>query len=168
MDAAVVLGNIVCFAVKDGSRMLGEIARVLRPGGMLVVDFQSPAGAVQDFLWTASNRRLLPKVLRDPRYYLLDDVLETGFQPYDPRRLSRWEFQFYTPSAALAALARAGFRPLDTLAIAPVAAYQPRVASIAQRDPRTWATLLRVEEEVGRRPGALETGHGFVVAAVRR
>jgi len=78
-----------------------------------------------------------------------------------------WEFQFYTVAQATKALARAGFRVIDAMSVAPLAAYQDRVAAIAHRERKTWEGLLRLEERVGRRPGALESGHGFVVAAVR-
>ncbi|HUI38251.1 MAG TPA: hypothetical protein VLY85_01320, partial [Thermoplasmata archaeon] len=55
----------------------------------------------------------------------------------------------------------------DAMSVAPIAAHQNRVAAIAYREKRTWESLLRIEERVGRRPGAFEVGNGFVVAAIR-
>jgi ubiquinone/menaquinone biosynthesis C-methylase UbiE len=168
IDAAVVLGNIVSFAATDGPQLLSELGRVVKRGGLLVADFASPAGATQEFFHVAADRRLLADILRRPRWYLLGQVLRTGHQPLAPDRLARWEFRFYTVGEAERELARAGFRMVDAMSVAPVAAFQDRVAAIARREKRTWETLLRTEEQVGRRPGMLEAGHGFLVAAVRR
>ena len=168
VDAAVVLGNIVNFAARDGPILLREIGRVVKARGLLIADFASPAGATQEFFQVASRRRLLGRILRNPRHYFLDEVLATGYQPLDPARMARWEFRFYTYPEVEQELGRAGFRPIDVMSVAPLAAFQDRVTAIARREPKTWETLLRTEEQVGRRSGALEMGHGFVVAAVRR
>jgi ubiquinone/menaquinone biosynthesis C-methylase UbiE len=167
VDTVVALGNIVSFAARDGPALLKELGRVLKPKGLLLADFASPAGATQEFFYVAARQRLLGRVLRRPGRYFLDRVLTSGFQPLAPARLARWEFQFYTVAGAEKELTRAGFRAVDVMSVAPIAAYQDRVAAIARRERRTWETLLRVEEQVGRRPGVLETGHGFLVAAVR-
>jgi len=167
IDTVVALGNIVSFAGRDGGVLLAELRRVVRPRGRLLLDFASPAASAQEFLGRAAQQRFLLRILRRPAYYLLDQVLGTGFQPYAPGRGGMWEFQFYTVAQATKALARAGFRVIDAMSVAPLAAYQDRVAAIAHRERKTWEGLLRLEERVGRRPGALESGHGFVVAAVR-
>jgi ubiquinone/menaquinone biosynthesis C-methylase UbiE len=168
VDTTVVFGNIVCMAARDGPRLLKELARVTKRRGRLILDFASPAAAAQEFFHAAVRRHFLPRILRRRRYYLLDQVLSTGFQPYAPHRMARWEFQFYTPAEAQRALTRAGFRTIDVMSVAPIAAFQDRVAAVARRDRRTWKALLEIEEQVGRKPGVLESGHGFVVAAVRR
>ncbi|MFZ3355139.1 MAG: class I SAM-dependent methyltransferase [Thermoplasmata archaeon] len=168
VDTAVALGNIVSFAARDGPLLLKELARVTRRRGRLILDFASPASAAQEFFLMAASRRVLPRILRRRRFYLIDQVLTTGFQPNAPHRMARWEFQFYTPAEAQRALTRAGFRTMDIMSVAPIAAFQDRIASSARRDARTWKALLEIEEQVGRRPGVLESGHGFLIAAVRR
>lgn len=169
VDAVVALGNIVSFAGRDGPRLVRELGRVLRPQGVLIADFASPAASALDFFYAAAERRLLRRILRRPEYYLLDEILATGFQPChrDPRRLATWEFQFYTAGEAERTVTHGGFRVTDLMAVAPLAAFQNRVARIARRDRRSWENLLRIEERVGRRPGVLETGHGFIIAARR-
>jgi len=168
VDTAVVVGNIVSFAAFEGPVLLAELGRVVRPKGCLVVDFASPAAAVQEFFHNAANRRLLSRVLRRPRFFFVDRVLRTGFQPYAPKRMASWEFQFYTVAEATRALARAGFRVVDAMSVAPIAAHSDRIASIARREKETWNALLRIEEQVGRRSGALEVGGGFIMAATRK
>jgi len=116
----------------------------------------------------AARRRLLGRILRRPGHYLLDRVLTTGLQPLAPDRLARWEFRFYTAAEDEKERARAGFRVIDVMSVAPIAAHQDRVAAIARRDERTWETLLRVEERVGWRPDVFELGDGFLIAAVRK
>jgi SAM-dependent methyltransferase len=168
VDGTVALGNIVSFAAADGPRLLAEIARVTRPGGFLVADFPSPAASIQEFFHVLAESRRLRRVLRRPGYYLVDRVLDRGDQPRDPRRYARWEFRFYTAEEARRAVEAAGLAVRDLLAIAPIAAHQPLIAQVARQERRTWEELLRLEEKVGRRPGTLETGQGFVVFAVSR
>ncbi|MCI4365873.1 MAG: class I SAM-dependent methyltransferase [Thermoplasmata archaeon] len=168
VDAVVALGNIVSFAARDGPALLTELHRVLRRKGILVLDFPSPAASIQEFLHLAARGRFLSKVLRRPDYYYFGRVLDSGYQPYAPARLARWEFQFYTVADATRELSRAGFRAVDAMSVAPLAAHQDRIATIARRERKTWETLLTLEEQVGRRRGMQESGHGFVVAAVRR
>jgi SAM-dependent methyltransferase len=168
--ATVALGNLLGFSASDGGRLLSEMARVTRPGGVLILDVASPVGATTDFLEMASRRRLLPRVLRDPEYYFLNKVVRSADrtrQPYAPKRWGFFEFDFYTAAGADRALSAAGFRVIDRMALAPISAYRVRLTRIARRERRTWQNLLAVEERAGRRPGTLETGHGFVVAAVR-
>ena len=168
VDGILALGNIVSFASRDAPVLLSELARVCRPGARVVADFPSPVGSAQEFFRLASRRRFLGRVLRRPRYYFVDQVLDSGFQPFAPRRLGRWEFRFYTAEQASEELERAGFDVVDTMSVAPIARMDDRVIAVARRDAHTWRSLLRIEERAGRRPGTYESGDGFVVAAVRR
>jgi SAM-dependent methyltransferase len=168
LDAAVTFGNVVCFASLNGPALMREIARAMRPGGRLIVDFAPPAAALEGFLYESARKRILPRILRRPDYYLIDTALETGFNPYIPARLANWEFKFYTAPEARKLLQSTGFRPIDAMCVAPMSFYHEEIASVARREKRTWEALLRIEEKVGRRPGVLETGQGFVVAAIRK
>ncbi len=166
--AAVVYGNILGFAGHEGPELLRELARVVRPGGRLILDVSSPVSATSEFLHVAAQRRFLERILADPHRYFLDHVLAKGHQPYDPARMAFFEFSFYTPDQVAVLLQAAGFAVTDRMAVAPVSAFQERIAASAGRRRRTWENLLVLEEKIGRRAGALETGHGVVVAAVRR
>lgn len=168
--AAVVYGNLLGFAAEDGPRLLSELARVLAPGGKLILDVSSPIAATTEFLSLGAQRRFLLRILREPDYYLISWVASSkrrAHQPYAPGRMAFWEFDFYTVPAAEAALGTAGFRPVDRMAIAPIGAFRDRLTTIARRDAKAWKNLVALEEEVGRRPGLLETGHGFAMAASR-
>lgn len=167
---AILYGNILGFSAQDGARLLREIARVVHPGGVLILDVASPAGALTGFLAEAVRGRILLKVLRDPEFYFVNDVLSSAqrtHQPYAPARMGYFEFDFYTLPAAEAALDAVGFRPIDRMAVGAMGAFRDRLAATARRDRRAWRNLVELEERVGRRPGVLETGDGFVVAAVR-
>ncbi len=165
--AAVLYGNILGFSARETSVLLAELGRVVARNGRLLLDVASPGGALQEFFVRGAERRLLRRVLRDPDRYFVRRVLATGYQPYAPDRMANWEFGFHTAPEIGRRLSRAGFRVLDRMAVGPIAAFQEVVARAARREPTTWENLLRTEEMVGRRPGVLETGHGFVVAAVR-
>jgi SAM-dependent methyltransferase len=167
---AVLYGNILGFSARDGRWLLSEVARVVRPGGTLIIDVSSPVGATTEFLENGARRRFLLRVLRDPEYYLLNAVIGSGARvhsPFAPERWAFWEFDFYTVPAAQKALSAAGFRTIDRMAVGPIGAFRERLTAIARRDRRAWRNLVELEERVGRRPGVLETGHGFVMAAVR-
>jgi SAM-dependent methyltransferase len=168
--AAVMYGNILGFSGSEGSRLLSEMARVLRPGGLLVLDVASPAASTTEFLEAGAQRRFLLRILRDPEYFFLGQALSPtghGHQPFAPARMGYFEFDFYTVAAVEKLLSASGFRPIDRMALAPIGAYRERLTTIARREPRAWRNLLALEEHVGRRPGVLEAGHGFVVAALR-
>jgi ubiquinone/menaquinone biosynthesis C-methylase UbiE len=169
--AAVAYGNILGFAAGDADRLLAELGRVVRTGGVLVLDVSSPVAATTEFLSLAAERRILLRILHDPDYYFLSGIMGAAaraHQPFAPERMAYWEFDFYTVPAAESAIADAGFLAIDRMAVGAIAAFRGRVAKIARRDPSAWRALLELEEKAGRRPGVLETGHGFVVAAVRR
>ncbi|HYB79135.1 MAG TPA: class I SAM-dependent methyltransferase [Thermoplasmata archaeon] len=169
--AAVAYGNILGFSGRGGEQLLAELARVLRAGGWLLLDVASPVGAATEFLESAARQRFLLRILRDPAYYFLDGIVQSkqrGHQPYAPKRMGYFEFDFYTARGAEEILSANGFRLVDRMAIAPIGAYRDRLTTLARRDRVAWRNLIKLEERVGRRPGVLETGHGFVIAAVRR
>jgi SAM-dependent methyltransferase len=169
--AAVAYGNLLGFSGRGGDRLLAELARVVRPGGTLVIDVASPVASATEFLESGARQRFLRRILREPEFYFVSEILgsgDRGHQPYAPKRMGFFEFDFYTVRGAEALLRKVGFRPFDRMALAPIGAYRERLTTIARRDPVAWRNLLELEEHVGRRPGVLETGHGFVVAAVRR
>ena len=169
--AAVAYGNILGFSGRGGEQLLAELARVVRGGGVLVLDVASPVGSATEFLESAARQRFLLRILRDPAYYFLDGIVqskERGHQPFAPPRMGFFEFDFYTARAAEGVLSASGFRVVDRMAVAPMVAFRDRLTTLARRDPVAWENLIRLEERVGRRPGVLETGHGFVIAAVRR
>ena len=168
---AVAYGNLLGFAGRGGDRLLAELGRVVKPGGVLILDVASPVGSATEFLEAGARQRFLRRVLRDPDYYFLDRVLrskERGHQPYAPERMGFFEFDFYTVPAAERVLAQSGFRPVDRMALAPIGAFRERLTTLARRDPVAWRNLVKLEERAGRRPGVLETGHGFVIATVRK
>jgi SAM-dependent methyltransferase len=166
--AVVCVGNLVGFTGKHAEQLLGELSRVMRPGGRLIVDFASPAGALVEFTVRGSQRGILREILRRPGHYLVWTILATGRQPYAPDRMARMEFQFFTPLEAEKALSGARFDLLERQAVAPVSLWRADVAAKARRDARSWRNLIEIEEVVGRRGGALEMGSGLLVSARRR
>lgn len=123
VDVTGIFGNIVSFAVDDGPLLVREVARVTRSDGLLLVEFPQVVGSLQEALLAWSRRRTLRRVLRDPEYYYLNQVLRTGYQPHSPERFCQWEFKFYTVLEARDLLAQAGFRTVDVMSVGPLSAY---------------------------------------------
>jgi len=61
--AAIAYGSLLGFAARDGERLLAELARVVRPGGLLILDVSSPVGSATEFLSNASEQRFLLQLL---------------------------------------------------------------------------------------------------------
>lgn len=159
-DAVVCIGGVLSYALDRGDRALGELLRVTRPGGYLLLSVMSLIG---------STRAFLPGILEVAAKYGLDAVQavqSTGdlYGEVTPRghhcHMYRWaELQalFSKHPCTLVAASASNFLSLGN----------EEVLREVMSNAETWEAFLGWEEEYCREPGALDGGT-HIIAVVRR
>ncbi|MGB6501815.1 MAG: hypothetical protein WBG19_10570, partial [Thermoplasmata archaeon] len=153
------------FLAHDGPQALAAAARVLRPGGRIVVETQSITQTMGT-LFPASPLGAR-RILRRPRSHHLHRVLTEGYQPYDPAHYAHWEFRFWRPAEIERAARSVGLRPVDRMAVGAGVGLHADFLRVVHRDPIAWRNLLRTEETVGRWVEMWGGGAAFLLAAER-
>lgn len=163
--AVVILGTLG-FLGQEGALAVRGAGRVLRHGGLLVVETASATAATAQLFPRAAPaaRRLLER----PAPYHTWRVFREGYQPYDPVHWAPWEWRFWRPGEIEEVVRRAGFETVERMAVAPMLGNQDRLLSYLSRSSRAWRTLLVLEEEAGHRPECFGLGPVFLLAARRR
>ena len=117
-DAVVMLfSSFGYFSDAENARVLGECARVLRPGGLFVLDLMNPA-RVRATLVPESQAERGGRTIVERRSLARDEprvrkeVTLTGGG--SPERAWREDVRLYEPGEIAAALAQAGLEPLRT------------------------------------------------------
>lgn len=117
-DALVMLfSSFGYFDDTENARVLGECARVLRPGGTLVLDLMNPARVRATLVPESRNERggrtiVERRTLARDEPRVRKDVTLTGGGA--PERSWREDVRLYEPAEIAAALAQAGLEPLRT------------------------------------------------------
>jgi SAM-dependent methyltransferase len=166
----VALGNIVGFA---GDRSLGalqEVAGLVAPGGVLVVETVAHRTGTPKFL-RHTRPEAWPALLRqDPTRHLARQ-LAAGLDPCASAPSSGGveggDFQFLAADAVVRFLNREGFEIRDQMIAAPLTGGDPDlVGSIIAQHRGHLGPLLRWEECAGRFPSILSAGGHTLTAAV--
>jgi SAM-dependent methyltransferase len=160
------LGNLVGFAGRESGDALRRLARLVTPGGTLLVEIAPGPGERSQYL-----ARLPPtsvaRLLRSPVRAVLPRVGREGFRTEPARKSAPGEFRRFTVEAVHASLGAEGFRVDETVAVAPMLGPDPaRIAAVAS-DATSWNHLLDAEEAVGRLPARWPTSAAVLIAAVR-
>lgn len=161
-DRVVALG-VLPFVATQFARVLADLGRLLKRGGRVIFEVQSPSQATMTLL--SPNPSGGRTILRAPKAYHLWDVVRSSYQPYDPAHWARFEVIWRRPSELRGELAAARLRPIDMMAIGPNFGNQPGFLRGIRRDPRAYATALEVEEVTGRWPELLGAGAATLIAA---
>jgi SAM-dependent methyltransferase len=162
-DVVVCYGGALSYVGERRDEAASELMRVTRRGGVLLVSVMSLYG-------TATNvvRRPTLPILQEPEGWYLWQVVSSGDLPPFPSRvpgLQHPAMHLYT-----AVELRDLFAQCDVLAVAGsnVTAYEgsPAIEQIAS-DPAAWETVVRLERELCRAPGLVDTGSHIILAARR-
>jgi len=152
-DVAVCYGGPISYAVDRAGDAVGELARVTRPGGHVLVSVMSLVGAGQTYV---------DAVLAVAERYgieLTERIFTTGLLPQGPdlghlpMKLFRWRElrELLEPHGEILAASATGLlRP-----------------STDPEDPQLRALLGRLELELGREPGAIDCAP-HMLAVLRR
>jgi SAM-dependent methyltransferase len=161
-DRVVALG-VLPFVATDLGPVLKSLGGLLRPRGLLLFDVHTPSQDTMSIFPAAP--RVAALLLREPSRYYLWSVIRRGYQPFDPKHLARFEVAWLRPHQLAEELHGAGLTVVDQMAIGPNFVHQPRLLRHLRRDPKAYATAIRLEEETGHWPELLGAGAGLLVAA---
>ena len=152
-DAAVCDGGPLSYVVGNADRAVAELARVVRPGGHVLVSTMSLTGAVTHYIDTALELAVRDGVAR------MEDIVRTGFLPAEadyghlPMHLFRWRELHEL-------LSRHG----EVVAGAAAGLLQP---SAAPATSEVRAALVRIELDLGAEPAAIDCGE-HLLAVLRK
>jgi ubiquinone/menaquinone biosynthesis C-methylase UbiE len=162
-DAVVCFGGPLSYVFDQRQMAAGELVRVTRPGGFLLVSAMSRFGATCNVV-----RRATLEILRDPVAGHVEAVLGHGDLSGMTSRVSGRQhppMHLYT-SDELAEL----FQPCEVLAVAGsnVTAVEgdPLLEDVAA-DAAAWSTTVEIERRLCRQPGLVDTGSHLIVVARR-
>jgi len=162
----VVLGNTLGFAGRSAGVLLEEAEQLVAPSGLLLIELAPSSGERSEYLArlpATAVRRLLHAPLGAVRGRLDREP----FRLEPPRHDTPREFRRFTAEELGERLSMRGWELRETIAVAPsLGADAERVAAV-RPDPKSWARLLDLEEEVGRRSERWPSAAAVLVAARR-
>jgi ubiquinone/menaquinone biosynthesis C-methylase UbiE len=160
-DVVVCYGGALSYAGEQRSIAAGELLRVTRPGGILLVSVMSRYGAAVN-----NVRRSIMPILQDPDGWHLWTVITSGDLPPFPSRIPGMKhpaMHLYT-AEELQKL----FGPCDILVLAGsnVSTYEGSEAfEELARDTQAWETVVELERRLCRNTGLVDTGSHIILAA---
>lgn len=151
LTEVVVLGNTLGFSEESGDHLLEEAEGLVAPGGLLELEIAPAPGERSRYL-----ARLPPasvaRLVRAPTRAVLSRIDREGFRAETPRRASGTSFRRFVVSEVHERWLRMGWEVEETMAVAPLLGPDAVRAAAARSDAKSWARLLDLEEQVGRRP----------------
>lgn len=158
-DAVVAYGGPLSYAFEDAEACLGELLRVVRPGGRVVASVMEVIGTLRLLV------RAVPMYAAKGRLENLKRVMATGDNRLDegshPCRMFRWrevEAMIERLPCALRGGSASNF----------LSSGDQEVVRKIEQDPALWDLLLDWEEEYCAEPGALDSGTHLLFAVERR
>jgi hypothetical protein len=162
----VLLGNTLGFAGRDADRLLDESLELVTFGGTVLVEIAPAPGERSQYL-----ARLPPstmaRLFRAPLSAILSRLEREPFRTEPPRHPTPRSFRRFRVDELHARLGSRGWEIRETVAVAPALGPDATRISAVRTDPKAWARLLDLEEEVGHRPERW-AGAAAVLVAARR
>ncbi|MEN6479749.1 MAG: class I SAM-dependent methyltransferase [Anaerolineales bacterium] len=156
-DAVVCLGGPLSYAFDRREKAIGELYRVTKPGGLLILSARSLFGALhQD----------LPRILNiDPR--INREIIETGNLGPAQVALATRYWHAYRADEFRAFVEQTGARVLLMSASNCLSSTWGDVIASWQTDARRWSHLIELELVASREPGCLDMG-AHILAIARK
>jgi SAM-dependent methyltransferase len=157
-DAVVCFGGALSYVFDRAERAVGELLRVTRPGGYVLLSVMSLLGTTRRFLGPAVDvaRQHGPEVIHD----LLNTHDQLGVLAGNHR------FRYYTWASLQSLLAQ---HPCDVVAAAAAnflaIGNNEAVIEPVVQDPQLWEAYLAWEVACCRQPGALDGGTHIIAVA---
>lgn len=157
-DAVVAYGGPLSYTFEEAEACLGEMLRVVRPGGRVVASVMELIGTLRILV------RIIPAYAAKGRLETLKAVMATGDNRLDeghPCRMFRWreiEAMVGQLPCVLRGASASNF----------LSSGDPQVVEHIEQHPSLWELLLDWEEEYCAEPGALDSGTHLLFALERR
>ncbi|MGH2394264.1 MAG: class I SAM-dependent methyltransferase [Candidatus Limnocylindria bacterium] len=158
-DAVVAYGGPLSYAFDQAEACMGEMLRVVRPGGLVVASVMGAIGTLRILV------RIIPMYAATGRLGDLKQVMATGDNRLDtgshPCRMFRWreiEAMIGRLPCALRGASASNF----------LSSGDPQAVREIEQDPALWDQLLDWEEEFCAEAGALDSGTHLLFAVERR
>lgn len=160
----VLLGNALGFAGPMAEDLLASVARILTPGGSVLLEIVAGPGERSNYL-----HRLPPGALRRlltaPPRAVVPRVHREGFRPFEAQRKGASVFRRFAPEEQEVLFKGVGWRIEERIAVAPALGQDPTQLQAVRNDPRAWENLLQVEEAVGHDSARWPRAAALLVAA---
>jgi ubiquinone/menaquinone biosynthesis C-methylase UbiE len=148
---AVLLGNVLGFATSDAEELLQRVARVIRPGGTLLLEIAPGPGEYSRYLHRLPLTAL-GRLLRAPPSAILPRVLREGFASAETVKRAGKRFRRIGQDEVARLLDSLAFRLIETISIAPCLGSDPARLNTLEIGGSAWGRLLDLEEQAGRPP----------------
>jgi SAM-dependent methyltransferase len=164
-DEVALVGNALGFEAGSGDALLQTVEGLVNAGGFLLVEVAPGPGEHARYL-----ARLPPgavrRLLAAPPAAVLPRVRREGFAT-EPSRHRTSAFRRWTADELLERWRSVGWRVREAMAVAPALGPDAGRLSEVARDPRAWARLLELEEELGREPARWPNAAAVLLAVER-
>ena len=160
------LGNLVGFAGVDSAALLETLERLVAPAGALVLEL-APGPGERSRYFRRLPARSVARLLRSTTALVATRADREGYSVEPWRKAHPSAFERTSVAELGARLERDGFRPDEVLAVAPALGPDPERVRAVAGDPKAWAHLLTVEEQLGRSPERWRSAAAVLVAATR-
>ena len=160
-DAVICYGGALSYVCERRHEAASELVRVVRPGGIILISVMSRYGASANLV----HRANMP-ILRDSEGWDVWGVVESGDLPGFPSVQVNMQ---HPPMHMFTSEELRDFLPgCDVLELAGsnVTAYEGSAAiEEVSDDPQAWETAVRLERELSRRPGLVDSGSHIIMVA---
>ena len=162
----VAFGNTLGFAGENADRVLDAAERLTSPEGILLLEIAPGPGERSNYLGRLPPSSVA-RLLRSPVRAILSRLDREGFREEPPRHATPPTFRRFSVPMMVDRLRGSGWTVNETMAVAPALGPDAVRAEAARTDPKSWARLLELEEEIGRRPERWKSAAAVLLSAHR-
>ena len=161
-----VLGNTLGFAGRFAGLLLEESQQLVTPGGVLMIEL-APSFGERSQYFARLPKTAIVRLLHAPLAAVLSRLDREPFRSEPSRHETPRAFRRFMVGELEERLTARGWEVRETMAVAPALGPDAERIAAVRKDPKSWARLLDLEEEVGHRPDRWPRAAAVLVAARR-
>lgn len=165
-DVVVGLGNLVGFAGAESGRLVDRLRGLVRPSGRFVLEIAPGPGEHSRYLGRLPARSVA-RLFRSAVPLVTQRAGREGYVAEQWRKDRPGTFDRRAAEEMRAELERTGFHVEEVMAVAPALGSDPLRVAVVATDPKAWAHLVAVEEQLGRQPERWVRAAAVLIAATR-